>query len=528
MKKRILYFAVLIFSLASFSCTSQFEDINTNPYGVTDSQLTADYYNIGGYFAQLQNYIYNTSTSLQTEQNLVGDAYAQYMVPPTPFQSNVNNVTYKYVWYSQLWDYDYDEVMTVIHYLKENGYDQTYPNFWAWATVLKIFSMEQVVDNYGPMIYSNYGSSSSTIAYDEPKDVYYSFFSELDTAVTTLSTYAEAGSTSFQLFDLAYYNSGSSEVAQWIKVANSLRLRLAMRIVKVDPDKAQEEAEKAVSNSYGVIESNDDNFDVYLNGNAHPLWYFSDSWNDCRMCATMGSIMGGYNDPRLSKYFTTASDDDVSGQYIGIRQGIDISSKSTYLNFSGIGSTITGSTTVQIMTAAEVAFLRAEGALRGWDMGGTAEDFYNEGIELSLSQYGLSSDYSTYANDDTSTFADYTDPKNSANSFSASSTVKIKWDSSASDEENLERIITQKWIAMFPNGQEAWAEFRRTGYPKLIPVVVNYSGGTISTSDFVRRVPYPDSEYTSNAEGVAGGVTMLGGSDNGGTRVWWDTTGSNF
>lgn len=519
---KIIYILLFIMSIGAVGCTSTFEDTNANPYGITDADLAKDYYNVGGYFSQLQNYIYNVTANLQVEQNLVGDAFAQYMVPPTPFQSNVNNVTYKFVWYSQLWTTDYSNVMTVVHLLKSKGYDKTYPNFWAWATVLKIFSMQQVVDNYGPMIYSNYGSSSTTIPYDAPKSVYYSFFAELDTAVSTLSNYTS--STSFSKFDKAY----NGDVKSWIKAANSLRLRLAMRIVKVDPTKAQAEAEKAVSNSYGLIDSNSYNFNVDLNGAKHPLWYFSSSWDDCRMCATVGSILGGYSDPRLPLYFGTATDASVSGQYIGIRQGIDITSKSTYVGFSPVGSTFTGATSVQIMTAAEVAFLRAEGALRGWNMGGTAQYFYNLGINLSLSQYGVSSSYSAYANDSTSTFANYIDPHNATNSFAKSSTITIKWNESATKEQKLERIMTQKWIAMFPNGQEAWAEFRRTGYPKLIPVVVNYSGGTISTSDFVRRVPYPDSEYTGNAAGVAGGVTLLGGKDNGGTRVWWDTTGSNF
>jgi hypothetical protein len=519
---KILYILLFVISIGAVSCTSTFEDTNTNPYGITDADLATDYYNVGGYFSQLQNYIYNTSTGLQVEQNLVGDAFAQYMVPPTPFQSNVNNVTYKYVWYSQLWSTDYSNVMTVINLLKTKGYNNTYPNFWAWATILKIFSMQQVVDNYGPMIYSNYGSSASTIAYDAPKSVYYSFFAELDTAVSTLANYTS--STSFEKFDKAY----GGDVKSWIKAANSLRLRLAMRIVKVDPTKAQTEAEKAVSNSYGLISSNDENLNVDLNGAKHPLWYFSSSWSDCRMCATMGSILGGYSDPRLSVYFDAATDASASGKYIGIRQGIDITSKSTYVNFSAVGSTFTGASSVQIMTAAEVSFLLAEGALRGWSMGNTAAYYYHKGIELSLSQYGLSSSYSTYVNDASSTFADYTDPHNATNNFSKSSSITIKWDDNVTNEKKLERIITQKWIAMFPNGQEAWAEFRRTGYPKLIPVVVNYSGGTISTSDFVRRVPYPTSEYTSNAAGVAGGVTLLGGQDNGGTRVWWDTTGSNF
>jgi hypothetical protein len=75
---------------------------------------------------------------------------------------------------------------------------------------------------------------------------------------------------------------------------------------------------------------------------------------------------------------------------------------------------------------------------------------------------------------------------------------------------------------MYPDGPEGWAEFRRTGYPRLLPPVNNYSNGTISSSVQVRRVPYPLSEYNTNKAGVQTGVSNLGGPDGGGTRLWWD------
>ena len=100
--------------------------------------------------------------------------------------------------------------------------------------------------------------------------------------------------------------------------------------------------------------------------------------------------------------------------------------------------------------------------------------------------------------------------------------IAIKWNAGASEEEQLERIITQKWIAMFPNGQEAWSEFRRTGYPKVIPIVNNLSGGKVDTNVQVRRMTFPRSEYSNNAAGVAAATALLGGADTGGTKLWWD------
>ena len=89
---------------------------------------------------------------------------------------------------------------------------------------------------------------------------------------------------------------------------------------------------------------------------------------------------------------------------------------------------------------------------------------------------------------------------------------------------NYERIITQKWIALFPNGLEAWAEYRRTGYPKLFPIIENQSGGTINDKWGARRLNYPVDEYQENRANVIEAVSKyLNGRDNMGTRVWWDT-----
>ena len=92
----------------------------------------------------------------------------------------------------------------------------------------------------------------------------------------------------------------------------------------------------------------------------------------------------------------------------------------------------------------------------------------------------------------------------------------------ASEEEQLERIITQKWIAMFPNGTEAWSEFRRTGYPLIFPVRSNYPTSGVDTNKQIRRMVFPQSEYSNNGAAVQEAVKLLGGPDNGGTKLWWD------
>ena len=102
-----------------------------------------------------------------------------------------------------------------------------------------------------------------------------------------------------------------------------------------------------------------------------------------------------------------------------------------------------------------------------------------------------------------------------------------RWDATADDELKLERIITQKWIAMYPEGCEAWAEQRRTGYPRLFPVRLNHSKGYIDTETMIRRLTVPAALAASDPEQYAALVAELGGGDHGGTRLWWDA-GRNF
>ena len=126
----------------------------------------------------------------------------------------------------------------------------------------------------------------------------------------------------------------------------------------------------------------------------------------------------------------------------------------------------------------------------------------------------------------------YTDPVTGGNSYGNNLTdVAVSWDSQDGTEGHLEQILTQKYIAMFPEGMEAWAEFRRTGYPRVIPTATNNSGGLIDTQKQIRRLVYPTSEYTANNANVKEGVSLLVSeakdaasekADNGGTKVWWD------
>lgn len=505
-------------TLLSVSCTSDFENINTNPYGASNSELQQDYNTIKAPFSPMfNNVILLTAWPYQIYQNLLGDTWSGYLATPSGF-ANGNNPQYKLNggWNTELWNNTYKGVMSNALKIKQQA-EGKYDEFYFLSLIIKVQAMQRVTDTYGPCVYSTFGTPNTNVfLYDSQEDVYKQMFAELDKAIIGLTPIAKSnaagGKTSlFATTDLSTYK---GDYVKWVKYANSLRLRLAMRIVKVNPVEAQKQAELAVNQELGVFSAKDDTFTLNTKNYSNPISEISQSWGDTKMGADMESIMGGYNDPRLAVYFLTSK--QFPGEYKGIRTGIQIVNKSDRQDFSSanVKSTIW-------MTTAEVYFLRAEGKLRNWDMGaGTAESLYEAGVIASFEQHGVSGASAYLAS--TSLPKDYVDPVEAGNNAAAVNLVPVKYNASAAKKVQLQQIITQKWIANFPEGQEAWSEYRRTGFPKLFPVLVNASGGTIDSALGIRRVNFVDSEKAGNPKGVESGIPLLGGPDNGGTRLWWD------
>lgn len=513
--------AMAAIMLAS-SCTKRFDEINKNPYDFDEEELKADYRLMGEPLsqAQLNLLIYNDPPTAQLQQNLNADIFSGYMMAPTPFEGNVNNTNYGllYYWNNKPWVVTYPLVMKSCDFAQKKSKDH-YPDFYAWAQIIKVEAMHRISDIYGPIIYTHYGDLNSQmgIDYDSQQTAYYAFFKDLSEAIDTLTLYINQKLPQrFTNFDLVY----KGDYTQWVKFANTLRLRLAIRISGVDPKKAKEEGEAALSHPLGLLTTPQDNFAVNISPVTHPLNIMCYTWADLRMSAPMESILTGYRDPRLPHYFVPT--DEGPNVYRGIRNGIQISTKEEYSWFSQL---VKFDSRIQFMTAAEAWFLKAEAALYGWKNAGDAAADYNTGIATSFSQYAITN-VDDYTNNDSSTARPYIDPQNPVNNVPAGSshlsTITIKWNDNATLEQKLERIITQKWIAMFPEGQEAWSEFRRTGYPKLFPVVINNSNNTISTEKFIRRLPMPQIENMTNPEAVNRAITTLKGPDNGGTPLWWD------
>jgi hypothetical protein len=241
----------------------------------------------------------------------------------------------------------------------------------------------------------------------------------------------------------------------------------------------------------------------------------------------MESVLKGYEDPRMSVYFQPAVG---TGKFDGLRNGLlpaqlNISINGNDAN-SNVGTRWTkwsvsswggqNTTPQNIMHAAEAYFLRAEGALNGWNMQGTAQDLYEKGIETSMRQWGINDAAAIAAYQKSA--ATPIPPMDGVNS-PAMASISVKWGTSPAIQR--EQIGTQKWLALYPDGIEAWAEFRRTRYPKLYPVV-HSDNADLPSGTFIRRIPFLVLEKNTNAAAVKAAEALLGGPDKPTTPLWWD------
>nr|WP_221411177.1 SusD/RagB family nutrient-binding outer membrane lipoprotein [Ornithobacterium rhinotracheale] len=246
----------------------------------------------------------------------------------------------------------------------------------------------------------------------------------------------------------------------------------------------------------------------------------ANQYNECRMGASIFSYLVGYQDPRINKYFKNSESPYAVpvgnyGSFQAINTGNIREKNDLYKAFSI--PNIEKNTPTYWLRTSEVLFLRAEGALLGWNMGGSPKQLYTQGIEMSFAENGVSpSLVNDYIN------SGRKPAKHAAYGQPAPSEVTTEF--SGSFEEKLQKIITQKWLALYPNGQEAWSEWRRTGYPELYPVSVNKSGGEVDSQKGIRRMRYPISSRKSekNIENINQAISLLGGEDKASTNLWWD------
>lgn len=521
---KILGFIFLIFLVSS--CTGDFEDMNKNPYEVSNESLLQDFNQIGSYYPEMLNNIFGE----QVENNLVNDSFIRHLATPTPFEGERNNTTY-YITWNSYWNRIYDDVLAPASQVIDLAEEEDQPVFVAWAKLIRVIAASRITAHHGPIIYSNFGSSDQSIKYDSEEDLYNTFFAELDEILDTFK--ANVDFDGLEDFDATY----EGNIENWIKATNSLRLRLAMRLSNVKPDLAKTEGEKAILDEGGLISNANDDFFISLySAQFHPS-VIAYSWDDTRMSATMESVLIGYEDNRISSFFEPATDessysDHPDFPYKGIRNGAELGSKDKRTGFSNISKDFLKYTERPFFMASEVEFLLAEAALRGWNGAGSAQEHYEEGVRQSFDEWGaIGAD--DYLDNDSGLPLDYHDPQAAGdiNDFESRIKISVKWDEAASNEVKLERIMTQKWIAGFMNSVETWVDHRRTGYPKLPYNYKNESSSTwgkIADDDFLRRMPFVQRERENNPSGVSDATDKLGGPDEIGTRLWWDVDGPNF
>lgn len=533
MKKLVYKVFAGILVLGAVSCTGNFEKINSNPYQPGD--LNPDDYALGAAMNALAGCVVSSdvNTTQFTDCLLGGPMGGYFADSKDAWMNTISNFNPTDDWsrvflksdkiipilYSNL------EEIRIVSVQTEN------PVPYAIATIIKVATMHRVADTFGPIPYTQIGMDGNIATPYDPLDkVYDEFFKELNSAINVLTENQNAA-----LVPSADYIYGGN-VTKWLKFANSLKLRLAVRIAYADPVKAKSMAEEAIANPVGVITSNEDNaaWNYFNSSSVNPIYtstrYNSYKHPDGIPCLTGGDThaaadiicyMNGYKDPRREKYFVKS--EWAGREYVGLRRSITIPSLSIGHKYSGVNITTTDP--LWWMNAAEVAFLRAEGvAVFGFDMGGSAEDFYNEGIRLSFEQWGVEG-VDEYLGNNSNVPELYDDPAVTNTYNTVLSSITVKWDNASSVEEKQERIIVQKWIANWQLGNEAWADHRRTGYPKFFPATAsgNKSGGIVDSEKGARRMPYPLDEYVSNTANIKEAVTKyLNGEDNMATRLWWD------
>lgn len=528
-------------TVAFVSCTGDYLEINSNPYQPGD--LTPDGYGLSSAMSNIAGCVVSpdVNTAQFTDCLLggpMGGYYADSKV--SGWDNTISNYNPTDNWTNVFLKSDriipvlYTNLTVVEKLCEESGDDMPL----MVANIIKVAAMSRVTDTYGPIPYSQIGKDGKIETPYDPQDkVYDKFFEELTNSVNALNA---------KLVDNPDYTIPSSadyvykgDVKKWIRFANSLKMRLAMRIVYADKEKAQARFVEAMDPvNGGIMEQNDQNamWD-YFKSSSNPI-YVASRYNSAEGSLTGGDshaaadiicYMNGYNDNRREKYFVKS--EYGYHEYVGVRRGIELSTLGKNARkYSGIN--VAESDPVIWMNAAETYFLRAEAvAVHGFTNPHetmTAKDLYEEGIRKSFEQWGADLGY--YLEDGYSTPQTYNDPE-SVNSYSERlSEITVKWNDGAAQEEKQERIIIQKWIANWTLGNEAWADYRRTGYPKLIPATAegNKSGGKVDSELGARRMPYPADEYVSNKNNVLEAVSeYLKGADEMGTFIWWDCKPKN-
>lgn len=458
-------------------CGDGLTDINENPNGPTD--VPAEFL--------LSTVIYTGVSPLNGALMFNhGAIWAQHLVQIQLPDSDLGIPRLSFSNY--IWSWYFTDVLMETQTLLQKGKEEGHVNAEAVGRIWKSWVFHVVTDLWGDVPYSEALRLPriSTPAYDPQSAIYAGLISELEIGAALLSS----GAQGFRDGDLIY----SNDFTKWRKFANSLRMRLAMRMSEVDPATARSEFAKA--NDAGGFTSNDDNAFLHWPGGTYenPIYQNYTRSDRLGISNTLVDILKNLDDPRLSLYAEPAvSDGEFRGQENGT---LDFPAGLSLDDFSRIGNFWRrdgAATPTAIMTYSEVLFLQAEAAARGWIAGDPAT-LYAEAIEANMNQYD----------------AEGVGPSDSE--------IAAYLAQPAIAYTGLDDIHIQKWISLYMNGVEAWADQRRTEVPALYvgPDLMDHLG------QIPVRFPYPESEQSLNRASLEAAVARQGGGLGLVTRVWWD------
>lgn len=379
---------------------------------------------------------------------------------------------------------DYNKDAALKDKVAESGSNN---NQIATARIWRAYLFSIATDRWGDIPYSQANVVGlNSPKYDSQKDIYTDLFKELKEAADQFDNGAAFKG------DILFNGNQS----KWKKFANSLRMILALRLSKIDAATGKAEFLSAYGHAAGYISTNADNAAFpYLNN-----LNYRNPWNNQQtesnafgVSSYFINLLKNYNDPRLSKYAALSP----SGTYNGVPYGLNSDHLGTPAPYSRMGDGfVQRNSPGYFITASQMLFTKAEAGLRGWITGTNPQQDYLDAIRASMQQNGVT---------DAATIDAYL--------LGSSVAINI-----ANVNEALGKIGTQKYLALYPNGFEAYAEWRRTGFPVLTPA----PDALNASKQIPRRWGYPTTEATLNATNYQNALGSLGGTNSTDARVWWD------
>lgn len=473
MLKNILYTTLFVVLLTS--CSDTLDEINKNP-NATETPLAP--YLLTGTLKQGADLYWGSTNNFDSSLLFVQHwAKIQYTEPDRYDVSNTSFTT--------LWNTGYATLITDLNTILNFPEAQANSNYKGIALTLRSWTFLLLTDAYGSIPYKEAGQKV-TPAYNTQKEVYTGLLEDLKQAQSLLNT-ANGTVTG----DLVY----KGDILKWKKLVNSLRLRIALRISDREPALAKQAAIEATNDAAGVLSSNNDTFKFTYTSSPqqNPASAWFETRDDYRISKTMVDQLYALSDPRLPVYAQLPSDASV-GKYVGGANGLSNSDA----NSQGFAKTskpgtyfLTSSSPAVIASYAETLFNLSEAVARGY-ISGDAEQLYKNAITASFNQFGITN---------TEAIANYLNQ------------AAVQYDAT-----NYARSIgTQKWIAFYGQGLDAFTEWRRLDYP-----VLTAGPATVLDGKLPSRFFYPGTEQSLNGNSYQAAIAVQG-KDLLTTKLWFDT-----